>query len=198
MKVEVLGCGNQFVVDGMHASGVPLEWRNGSPETVPSADLTPVTEEQIDAFFAAIAPLIKPTGEKPAGPTSDRTSILGLEASDPLRIIAALADIPNVSPANWEDWNYIGMAVWAATGGSEAGRTAFHRWSARNPTYDAKETEERWHHWHKSPPTQVGAGTLFRLAAEARKRAAPATTAVTTGLLSIDEVEALPDPGVLV
>lgn len=194
LKVEVLGRGNQIVADGMHASGVPLEWRNGSPETVLHADLTPVTENQIDAFLTAIAPLIKPTeeelnralrrpgapgekaapGEKPMGAASDRTSILGQEAADPLRVVAAMADIPNDGPPDWERWNQIGMAIFAATGGSEAGRAAFHAWSGRNLTYNAKVTEARWQHYRASPPTQIGAGTLFHMAAEARKQASAA------------------------
>ena len=38
--------------------------------------------------------------------------------------------------AHWEYWNKIGMTIWASTDGSEAGRVAFHDWSAKSPKYD--------------------------------------------------------------
>ena len=45
-------------------------------------------------------------------------------ASDPAAVASALSVIPNDN-LPWPDWNIIGMAIWAATGGSEVGRQAF-------------------------------------------------------------------------
>lgn len=82
--------------------------------------------------------------------------------ADPEEIARALADIPNT--VGWTDWNRVGMATWAATGGSAAGFDAFATWSAKNSAYDAAATRERWDNYSKSPPTQIGAGTIFYMA----------------------------------
>ncbi|HVB84699.1 MAG TPA: hypothetical protein VND63_07470 [Rhodanobacteraceae bacterium] len=47
--------------------------------------------------------------------------------ADPLDVAAALAVIPNANPVDWEHWNRVGMATWAATAGSES---AFAAWCA--------------------------------------------------------------------
>ena len=61
------------------------------------------------------------------------------------------------------------MAVWRATGGTQAGWMALDCWSARNAAYDPQETRKRWDHYFKSPPTKIGAGSIFFLAKEARE-----------------------------
>jgi hypothetical protein len=87
-------------------------------------------------------------------------------------IAAALEAIPNPYPdwdatGNWEEWNKIGMAVWRASAASEEGFALFDQWSAKwSEKYDPDDTRFRWDHYHRSPPDQLGAGTLFRLAAE--------------------------------
>jgi primase-like protein len=80
-------------------------------------------------------------------------------------IAAALAVIPN-RDAGWEEWNRIGMAAWRATGGSDAGFEAFDGWSQKSAKYDAETTRERWQGYFSSPPTEIGAGTLFHLASQ--------------------------------
>jgi hypothetical protein len=65
---------------------------------------------------------------------------------------------------DWNYWNRIGMATWAATDGSEAGRKAFHEWSAKSQRNDKGTTESRWQHFRTSPPTKVGFGSLVYLA----------------------------------
>ena len=56
------------------------------------------------------------------------------------------------------------MATWAATDGSEAGREAFAKWSAKSPKNDPETTEARWQHYRTSPPDRIGFGTLVYLA----------------------------------
>lgn len=87
------------------------------------------------------------------------------EADNPVDVIAALAAIPN--HADWDEWNRIGMATWRATGGSAAGYAAFAAWSSTNPKYDPADCHARWHHYSTSPPTELGAGTLFYMARQA-------------------------------
>jgi hypothetical protein len=81
-------------------------------------------------------------------------------------VAAALAVIPN-RDLDWDDWNKIGMATWRATGGSNAGFEVFDTWSQKSSKYAADNTGERWQDYLKSPPTEIGAGTLFYLANEA-------------------------------
>ena len=82
-----------------------------------------------------------------------------LRASDPAAVASALSVIPNDSLA-WNDWNRLGMATWAATDGSEIGREAFAKWSAKASKNDPIATESRWQHYKTSPPTRIGFGTL--------------------------------------
>ncbi|MGD0109538.1 MAG: PriCT-2 domain-containing protein, partial [Rhodopila sp.] len=88
--------------------------------------------------------------------------------ADPEEIARALADIPNAG--GWTEWNRVGMACFAATGGSGAGFTAFDAWSARNAAYDPAVTRERWDNYTRYPPTQIGAGTIFHMAGKGAGR----------------------------
>lgn len=88
-------------------------------------------------------------------------------------IKAALAVIPNPIPSwdrkngTWVQWNNVGMAVWRALGGSDAGFRLFDAWSQKwVAKYDADETAFRWNHFHRSPPNQIGFGTLVHIARE--------------------------------
>ena len=74
-------------------------------------------------------------------------------------VVSALAAIPNEDRA-WVDWNKLGMAIWAATDGSEAGGEAFAAWSAKSPKNNPQTTSERWRHYATSPPTRLGFGSL--------------------------------------
>ena len=86
-----------------------------------------------------------------------------LEADDHAAVASALSVIPN-NDLEWNEWNRIGMAAWAATDGSEAGRKAFAEWSAKSSKNDPAATEARWQHYKTSPPTNIGFGTLVYLA----------------------------------
>lgn len=90
-----------------------------------------------------------------------------LEAADHAAVPAALAVIPNDSDLkdhDWNWWNEIGMKTWAATGGTEDGAKAFHEWSAKAGKYNREETDKRWDHYSKHPPTKAGFGSLVYLA----------------------------------
>ena len=86
-------------------------------------------------------------------------------AGDPDAVTRALSIIPN-DDLEWDEWNKIGMATWAATGGSEIGALLFDKWSAKSRKYDKEKTEHRWENYGKSPPTKTGFGKLVK---EARK-----------------------------
>ena len=85
-----------------------------------------------------------------------------LKASLP-ELEAALGAMPN--NATWEEWNRIGMATWVASGGQ--GFDAFDAWSKKHSKYDERTTKLRWNHYYQSPPSGIGAGIIFHLAAQA-------------------------------
>jgi hypothetical protein len=161
-KIEVLGKGHMFVAFGDHESGAKLQWTT-PPGDVTLAELPAATEEEIQSFLARCAPIIG-ADKPPRTNGGDRKA--GEPQANPQRLAPALAAIPNNARADWECWNIIGMAMWAATGGSESGLAMFDHWSARHPDYDPKATRERWDHYHTSPPSKIGAGTIFHLAAQ--------------------------------
>jgi len=102
-------------------------------------------------------------GEDLAALVPATTSPLGLTA-DLARVASAVAFIPNAGPPDWEAWNHSLMALFAATHGSEEGREVARAWSAKNPAHDDATFDMRWDHFHTSPPTRGGAGTVFHLA----------------------------------
>jgi putative DNA primase/helicase len=85
------------------------------------------------------------------------------------RILDAIGRMPN-HDLHWEEWNTQGMAIYAATGGSSAGYAAFLGWSGRSSKFDQRECDDRWQHWHTSPPDQLTAGTIFHHADPAPRR----------------------------
>ena len=72
--------------------------------------------------------------------------------------------IPN--DCDWVAWNRVGMAIFAATAGSEEGLIIFDGFSARSPKYDPYRTEARWRNYRRSPPSRLSAGSLVYLARE--------------------------------
>jgi hypothetical protein len=77
-----------------------------------------------------------------------------------------LAELVHAIPnnADWDDWNTIGMAIYAVTGGSDHGAVVFDDWSAKSPKYNPYNTADRWQHFHRSPPSRTGFGKLVKLA----------------------------------
>ena len=170
-KIEVLGRGQQFVGFGFHPSGVILRWQPEAPTSFARDNLPTVTEAQVTDFLAAAAPLIgahAATRVDSDGCILPHTSSSQGQTADPLDVVAALAVLFNDGPTDWEAWNRIGMATWAATEGSLSGFAAWAAWSEQHPAHDDAECRDRWAHYRLSPPTQIGAGSLFRLAQEAR------------------------------
>jgi putative DNA primase/helicase len=98
------------------------------------------------------------------------TSAYGLAAEDIMDVMAAAIAIPNNDKEpDWEHWNSVGMEIFAASTGDDAGRLIFDTWSRRQPDfYNPDLVRERWTHYRRSPPTQKGAGSLFHRAMQAQ------------------------------
>jgi hypothetical protein len=111
----------------------------------------------------------RPAPDLPAAWVAHLTSLTatgtaGAKATaDAFDIAAALKVIPN-DDVSWEEWNRVAMAAWRATGGCEEGFAAFDSWSSKSSKYDADTTRKRWDGFKTSPPTIIGAGTIFWLA----------------------------------
>ena len=160
------------VITGSDHSAVPLvhplrwpgSWhRKGTPRLV-VAETDP--DREID-LYSACEVLREHIG--PESLASDLTKprrSSTLSATDMLDVVAATSVLPN-KDLEWEAWNRIGMALWAATGGSPAGLAAGHAFSEKSRKYNARATSERWRHYLTSPPDRIGAGSIFHMAAQA-------------------------------
>jgi hypothetical protein len=99
------------------------------------------------------------TPDEPQGHPKPRR----LMTNDELRLEEVVAAIPN-NGLSWDEWNKMGLAIFAASGGSDHGYIAFDDLSARSPKYNPATTKARWVHYHRSPPNRIGIGTLVFLA----------------------------------
>ena len=83
-------------------------------------------------------------------------------------VAAALAVILNDASTDWEKWNRVGMATWAATGGHPQGFEAFDGWSKKNSgKYNKQKTRDKWKAYTESTPiTDIGAGSIFYMASQ--------------------------------
>jgi hypothetical protein len=82
--------------------------------------------------------------------------------ADEVDLAEMVAAIPNNE--DWAGWNSMGLAIYAATGGSDHGAVIFDDWSEKSLRYNPYTTGERWRHYHRSPPSRTGIGKLISLA----------------------------------
>jgi hypothetical protein len=82
-----------------------------------------------------------------------------------LRLEEIVAAIPN--RCSWDEWNRVGLAIYAASGGSELGFIAFDDFSSRSPKYAPPSVLERWRNYRRSPPNRISLGSLVHLARQA-------------------------------
>lgn len=87
------------------------------------------------------------------------------EAAPQEDIAAALAVIPNPTKG-WDEYNRVLMTVWASCEGAEWGRELARWWSRKNALHADAMVDERWAHYFRSPPVELGFGTLVHLARE--------------------------------
>jgi hypothetical protein len=161
--IEVLGVGQQFVAYSTHPdTNKPYQWPFAAPHEMPLEALPLVTREQVleacEAAYKALPPNLRRTKLQTFLPDKDaKTSAEGLTGT-----LAAVQDalkfVPNPD-LSWDDWNRIGMAVYCATDGK--GFIVFDQWSQASGKYNQLETRQRWDHYSKSPPSKIGAGTLY-------------------------------------
>ena len=149
-----------YCTDSVIAPGVDTRADGGYAIVPPSAGYTWVDGADLSAL-----PPWPDDLRLPERALADHTT--GDKPEAPLELVAAaLAALPN-DDLGWSDWNRIGMATWRATKGSDDGLTAFLNWSSKSKKFDEGTARESWRHYASSPPTELGAGTLFYEANEA-------------------------------
>ena len=162
-KIEVLGKGLQFVAYGGHVSGGTLSW-TVEPLDMPRDQLAAVTEPQIAAFLAAVAPVI---GAEAPAKRKPQTTKGSNEGAGPAlaQLKAALALIPAAAADDYDTWIRVGAALHHESQGSAEGMAAWEEWAAKSSKFDAVETEERWSSFAEGGDgAKVSAATIFHLA----------------------------------
>ncbi len=125
----------------------------------------PGTPHTLAEIGQPIAAILQRSDVRDAYDAASALSNLGaLGIPEDLR--AALQRIPNADMP-WEDWNKIGMAIFAAFGGAEEGFEWFRYWSSKSIKHTDEECYERWDNYHRSPPDRLSAGTLIHMARQA-------------------------------
>ena len=101
-----------------------------------------------------------------AGLTIDNASkVSSNPTAQTVLIASALAAMQN-QDAHWDEWNRIGMAAYRASNGSQEGLDAWCEWSAKSSKHQDAPCIARWAHYATSPPSRIGAGTIFFQAAQ--------------------------------
>ena len=93
---------------------------------------------------------------------------VGSDKEAPYAVLLETLDaIGNNGALDWDYWRgTVGLAVWAASGGSEDGLEAWLAWSRKNPGYAEGDCETAWEQIGRSPPERAGYGTLWWLASK--------------------------------
>lgn len=164
-RIEVLGRGQQCVVDGVHPSGGVYGWVDGEPgEAMPLTSLPTITEAQVGAFLDAAAEIMGV--EAPSIRNARIEREWAERASDiqhaPMTledVEAALAVIPY---DGYDQWVALASACAAANPSS---LHLFEAWFQRGGSNKSvAEARERFLH----PLRKIGAGTLIHMAREAQ------------------------------
>jgi putative DNA primase/helicase len=124
-------------------------------------DIDPIKAPQwlVDAI------LVDDKGKPKRDPKSPRAHqpFTGTPQCDLDQLAAAMAFISNDN-LPWEEWSSWGLALFAASGGSQRGFEIFDEFSARSNKYDPVTTDERWDEISGSPPSATGPGKIFKAA----------------------------------
>src|SRR5262249_12046158 len=76
---------------------------------------------------------------------------------------AAVGAISNPD-LSWDEWCYVGMAIYAATAGSDEGFEMFEAFSKKSKKYTAEGTKTKWHQLSTSLPNRITVGSIFWMA----------------------------------
>lgn len=169
--VEMLGKGNQAVVEGIHpATMQPYTWAPIHPVLFGAEGLVEITPEAVDAFFedlrAALDLFGHPARESCEDATERQEVAQEQLAGDVAAIAAAVAAIPNTKDSHptREDYIRMGAAIKAALPEHES--EAFEIWCEWADRWEGGSNDDTEGDWKRlRPPFEIGAQYLFDLAA---------------------------------
>lgn len=169
--VEIFtGPDQKITAFGVHTTASQQRTRlcwDAVPGNVTRAALPMVSLQQRDAFLTAITDMlgeeVKLIARHPPGLNGN----LSMPCHDLDALLLASQHIPNSGPLDWPSWNRIGMALYAASDGDLRGLQAYQDWTCSNPLSRHRDCIQRWSAYARSPPTRIGAGTIFYLARQA-------------------------------
>lgn len=150
----------------------PLRWPGSWNRKAGTPRMAGITEFNIGSEIHLVEALdrlqgaVELAGLRHAGIASkDVPKQAGVPQADIALVTAAMHHIPNLD-VHYDDWVRIGYAVHGATGGSPEGYELWSKWSQKSGKHDDAETLVTWTRICSSPPTKIGAGSLFYLAAQ--------------------------------
>jgi hypothetical protein len=131
------------------------------------ADLPIITAALRDKFLYNVRELLgedvsEQTGRRSNAATSPNRSLRAHNLED---LYDAMKFVPN-NGTDWQQWNRLGLALYNASAGEELGLAAFYEFSLRHKRSAKRDCLQRWRDYANSPPSNIGAGTIFMLALE--------------------------------
>lgn len=157
--IELLGTGQQYVIDGIHPkTGQPYSWgKRGFPE----ADRLPLLDAgKVESLFAEFSDIC---GVKPSTlPATTCRSTEGAVSLPPS--FDALADLVGQIPNDlvYDTWISVGCAIKACSEGADAGLDLWVKWSMAHPETTPEACAYKWASFQ--PPFRAGWDTLRALA----------------------------------
>lgn len=140
----------------------PLRWPGSwnlkaSPRLATIAAGNPASEVHLEDVLERLQEAVEAAG---VGGVSSAPRTPGTPQAPVAALASAILAIPNPD-LSWDDWNRMGMAMWRASDGCLEGLHAWQEWSAKSAKHHDATCVDRWHHFTISPPTKIGAGTIF-------------------------------------
>lgn len=179
--VELLGHGQQYVVEGVHPiTKRPYTW-DRDPAVLGADNLTPITHAQLDAFLDDLAVLLDVYGcteirtEGSGDEVTDRAAIVQDELQAPsLDVLAdAVSRVPNDNATFPSRTDYLRMGCAIKAAGAEDPDRAmevWQEWAARwegNGEHAGNDPDEVISDWERmKPPFEVGWGYVRDVAQE--------------------------------
>lgn len=166
--IEILGDGQQYVVEGMHPNtGKPYAW---PWPLIDSSQIVEITRDEADAFLETVQNTLEAfgyvcrregMGQVTAGQPAQIQSTLRGEFA---KIEAAMSFIPNTEERfpGRDDYLRMGYALKAACG--DEGFDLFVNWAMDWPAAEYETVVSDWA--RMQPPYQVGAQWILEIAAE--------------------------------